>query len=229
MPIKYTYLIIDLGAIIVPFIFSFHRKIKFSSHFKPFIASNLIVSAAFIIWDILFTKSGVWNFNNNYVLGFYIVNLPVEEVLFFICIPFSSVFTYHCFKLFFNAEKFISRKTISIVLIVLMITLTFFQFHKQYTATCCTLLACLLLIIDFGLKSKWLNNFYLMYLAILLPFFIVNGILTGTGLDEPIVSYNNEENIGFRLLTIPIEDVFYGMLLLLANTLFYELFSKAKQ
>ena len=67
-----------------------------------------------------------------------------------------------------------------------------------------------------------LGRFFLTYLILIVPFFICNGILTGTGLAEPVVLYNNAENLGIRILTLPIEDIFYGMLLILLNTVIYE-------
>jgi hypothetical protein len=48
----------------------------------------------------------------------------------------------------------------------------------------------------------------------MIPFFIVNGVLTGTGLDAPIVWYNDLENTGIRYFTIPMEDVVYGWTLI---------------
>lgn len=60
------------------------------------------------------------------------------------------------------------------------------------------------------------------YLVILPFFFASNGLLTGSLLDAPIVWYNNEHNLRLRLTTIPIEDVFYGLLLILLNLALYE-------
>jgi lycopene cyclase domain-containing protein len=52
----------------------------------------------------------------------------------------------------------------------------------------------------------------------LIPFLIVNGLLTSI----PVVLYNNEENLNFRIYSIPFEDVFYGMLLIMMNVIGYE-------
>ncbi len=52
-------------------------------------------------------------------------------------------------------------------------------------------------------------------------FLSVNGILTGSGLDSPIVNYNPEEIIGFRIFTIPIEDTVYGYEMILWNLYFF--------
>ena len=51
----------------------------------------------------------------------------------------------------------------------------------------------------------------LMWLVHLLPFFTINGVLTAL----PIVWYNDNENLGIRLGTVPLEDAFYSLLLLL--------------
>jgi lycopene cyclase domain-containing protein len=67
-----------------------------------------------------------------------------------------------------------------------------------------------------------MGRFYLAYAVILIPFFIVNGILTGSFIEQEVVWYNNEENLGVRIGTVPVEDIFYGMLLILMNVVIYE-------
>ncbi len=220
---KLTYLLIDFGAFIVPFIFSFHPKIKFYKEWKAFWLANLIITILFIAWDILYTHLGVWGFNERYITGLKIFNLPIEEILFFICIPYASVFTYHCFKLFFSKINFFRFGVIHFILIALLLAIGAFNYSKIYTSVTFILLA--LLLIDCSLdRLQWLRTFFLMYAVILIPFFIVNGLLTGTGLQEPVVWYDNSENLGLRILTIPVEDFFYGMLLLLLNTYAFENF-----
>lgn len=225
MPDNLTYLLIDIGSFVVPFIFSFHPKIKFHKMWYAFWPANLIITTLFIAWDVLYTHLGVWGFNDRYILGPKLFNLPLEEILFFICIPYSSVFTYFCFKSFFPKLKTISLGLISTVLVLFLIITGFLNTAKLYTSV--TFLALALLIIDlaFFRKKEWLSVFYFMFLVILIPFFIVNGILTGTGLEEPVVWYDNSQNLKIRILTIPFEDVFYGMLLLLLNVYLFEFFT----
>jgi lycopene cyclase domain-containing protein len=62
-----------------------------------------------------------------------------------------------------------------------------------------------------------LNTFFITFLIVLIPFSIVNGILTGSFIEEPVVRYNNLENLGIRLGTIPIEDIGYAFSMLLMS------------
>jgi hypothetical protein len=57
-------------------------------------------------------------------------------------------------------------------------------------------------------------------------FLMVNGILTGTGLESPIVNYNPNEFMGIRMLTIPVEDTVYGYELILWNIFLFQWFKK---
>lgn len=224
MPANYTYLLIDLGAILVPLAFSFHKKIQLHKQWRALWSAITITALLFITWDMYYTARGVWGFNERYITGLKIHNLPIEEILFFVCIPYSSLFTYYCFQNFrLNAAFFHSSRIPVILSVALLLTAIIF-YDRLYT--CPTFIALAIVTVFTALikRAVWLADFYLMFLVILIPFFIVNGLLTGSGLSEPVVWYNDNENMRIRLLTIPLEDIFYGMLLLLVNTLFFEQF-----
>jgi len=74
-----------------------------------------------------------------------------------------------------------------------------------------------------------MGRFYLMYLVTLLPFFIVNGLLSGSFIPEEVVNYDNLQNLGIRIGTIPVEDMIYAMLMLLMNISWFEFFKKNQQ
>lgn len=224
---KSLYLLVNLFTVIVPFLFSFHPRLKFNKEFKPFFLANFIVAVIFIAWDILFTRIGVWGFNNDYLLGIYVSNLPVEEILFFICIPFACVFTYHCLNIFFKPHWSLQTESAIILTLCVILLATGFYFHeKLYTSYTFIGLSVLLLLFKYILKAEWLVKLMSIYPVLLIPFFIVNGILTGSWIEEPVVWYNDNENLGIRLLTIPLEDVFYGFELILLNVFFYEYLKK---
>ncbi|MBK8684490.1 MAG: lycopene cyclase domain-containing protein [Bacteroidetes bacterium] len=102
---SFTYLLVDLGSFLVPFIFSFHPKLKFYKEWKHLGKALLVCLLIFLPWDMYFTQKGIWGFNPDYLCGVYIYNLPLEEVLFFICIPYASLYTYHCFDVFGWRQK----------------------------------------------------------------------------------------------------------------------------
>lgn len=77
--------------------------------------SILVVGSIFIIWDVYFTKRGVWDFNRKYLIGLDIFGLPIEEILFFVCIPYACIFTYKSLKYFKKGYiKFFCSRPISI-------------------------------------------------------------------------------------------------------------------
>lgn len=227
---QYTYLAINFFTIIICFIFSFHPKIKFSRHFKAFLPASVIVAIFFIAWDVWFTAKGVWWFNDKYLMGNRLFGLPIEELLFFICIPFSCIFTYFCLDKFFKLDwKPSIEKVFVIISIICCFTLAIIFHDKIYSFVTFSTTALTLAILYFVLKVKWIGKASFIYLILMPGFLAVNGILTGTGLDSPIVNYNPKDFIGFRILTIPVEDTVYGYEMILWNLFFFYKFKKNEQ
>lgn len=229
MPEKYYYLIIDLLSLIFPLAFSFYPKANFSQKWFALWPAILIPALLFIAWDIAFTSMGIWGFNQKYVSGIYFFGLPIEEILFFLCIPYACLFTYEAVNHFQPQEVIPNNGSrITWILIFGLAVVAIQNYDRWYTVSTFALTSAFLLTLTLTLKPDFMGRFYLAYFFILIPFFIVNGILTGTGLPEPIVWYNNHENLGIRMWTIPFEDTFYGMLLILMNVTIFEYLQKRK-
>ena len=215
---SYLYLILNLSVISVPFIFSFYPKTEFWSVWKNLIPGLIIMDLLYLTWDIIFTKLDIWSFNDKYLIGYSFLNLPVEEWLFFICIPYASLFIHFSMVKLFPTWKFSPSVTkfLAGMLIIVLFILLLMNPGKLYTNVCFTLTICLLLWVILT-KLELLQTFFLSYLFILIPFFIVNGILTGSFIADPVVLYNNNHNLEFRIGTIPFEDIFYGLTLLMGT------------
>jgi len=197
----------------------------FIKWWKQVFLSITIVAAIFLIWDVIFTDLGVWGFNEQYLIGFDLINLPIEEWLFFICIPYACIFTHYAFQYFLPKVSLSQKATnvITIIFILVLFAVIISHSDKSYTFYNYSLLI-LILIYSLISQNEQLRIFYITFLIILVPFFIVNGILTGTYIENPVVWYNNEENLGIRLGTIPIEDIGYAFSMLFLNIILIEKF-----
>lgn len=222
---KHLYLILNIGAIIGPLALSFHPRSKFYKTWEATFPAIFLVGFLFVIWDIAFTKMGIWGFNPRYLSGFYLVNLPIEEVLFFITVPYACLFSYHSVKVLTSSSVFTSSVPwISGILMVLSLVVGVWFYYRLYTVVTFIALLTYTIWVAVWLRKPFVGRFYFTYLLILIPFVIMNGVLTGTGIDEEVVWYAGNQHIGLRILTIPIEDTFYGMLLIFMNVSLYEFF-----
>jgi len=214
-------------SILIPFILSFDKKVSFYRVWRSLLPSSIIVGAIYIAFDILFVKKGIWGFSPEYHSGIIILGIPVEEWLFFVLIPYSCVFIHYVFISYWPELKLNLRfvKIFSPVLILILLIIILFNFDKAYTLFNFSLLILALLWAMNG-KPDILSRYYLSFLIILIPFFIVNSILTGTFIKGEAVWYNNSENLGIRLGTVPVEDIGYAFSLILLNLLFISEFQK---
>jgi lycopene cyclase domain-containing protein len=223
---KYTYLLLMIGTILVPLILSFEKDVRYFKKWKYLFPAIALTGVFFIIWDIIFEKNGIWSFNPQFLTGSYILNLPFEEWLFFIAVPFSCTFIYEVIKVKmpnFEKPQLFSYFTIFVILISFL--LFAFNLDKLYTSLNFLFLG---LYSVYIYLSKWFKpyytKFYLAWFIGLIPFLVVNGILTGM----PVVEYNPEHNLGIRIFTIPVEDSGYFLLLFLMVVSIYEYLVKKK-
>ena len=217
-----------LLSLAYPLAQSFERRIYYYKKWNFLLTSILLMMLLFIPWDIWFTHWSVWQFNNDYICGLKLFLLPIEEWLFFIIIPFACVFIHEVLNYFFNKELEPSAYVnISLLLALILAFSSVIWSDKLYTLVCFSLTSVSLFILSIY-KPRWIGSFFRTYIISLIPFLIINGFLTGSFNETPIVSYSSNHIIGIRIMNIPIEDSIYCLLMLLIVIAVYERKSTSK-
>lgn len=222
MNAQYTYFLILICCIAGPLSLSFDKKVGFYKKWKYAFPAMLLPAIFYIIWDSWFTRIDVWNFNEQYITGIRFFSLPLEEILFFFIVPYCCVFIYECICCYFpRLQSSRSADRILCITAVILFIAGLVYRERLYTVTTFILTASGIVAIFLAgrfFKTFKSKAFLVSYCIILLPFMIINGFLTAL----PVVVYNNAENLSLRIYTIPFEDIFYGMLLVMMNIALYE-------
>lgn len=207
------YLYLNIAIISFPLIFSFEkRKIKFYTRIKPILISLLLVGIFFIGWDAFATSRGHWSFNPNYVSTIKILDLPIEEILFFVTVPYSCLFVFDSIKYFFKNKKLFSPKKWIFSIFGVLIILSAFGFYtKEYTFLAILSVGLSVLIVTaINVKIISSREYWIYILVTLVLFLIFNYLLTST----PVVQYSSRAITGFRITTIPVEDFLFNFSML---------------
>ncbi|MEO7048287.1 MAG: lycopene cyclase domain-containing protein [Ferruginibacter sp.] len=222
MNLHYTYLLILMASVAGPLALSFDKKVAFYKKWKYLFPAMIIPALFYVAWDIFFTARGVWYFNEKYITGIKIAALPLEEVLFFMLVPYCCVFIYECVRIYFPNIKNKKVSDVFLKMLAVVLLMGAIVFHHKYYSSWTFLFTSLFIIIVYVFRKYFKTfdaiSFLVSYAIILIPFLIVNGLLTAI----PVVIYNDAENLGIRIYTIPFEDVFYGLLLTMMVVCLYE-------
>jgi lycopene cyclase domain-containing protein len=220
---RYLLLLISLCLLTIPVAASFYSKTPLYKHWKYAGIGLLATVAFFVLWDELFTRLGIWHFNDHYLTGLFVGSLPLEEVLLLICVPFVCMFSY--FALNQLVEKdwlFPHQEVISSALIIILLVAGFYHKDKLYTGAAFLLLALFLAFQMLKLRPRYMGKFYTAFLLLLIPLLMAQSLLTGTFIDEPVIHYDDAQNLGIRLGTIPLEAIFFSMLLMVMPITIWE-------
>ncbi len=200
------YSILMLLSFIVPFLFSFEKQIFFIKRIKEVLLSIFIVGIPYLIWDALFTKHKIWGFSEGRVSDLKFFLLPLEEVLFFVVVPYALIFIYEVLNFYFRDRVIHLNLNYYLIIALAFLFLSIIAYPRIYTTTQMLVTALLFLFISvFKIDIIRKKNYWLFILISFIPFLVVNYFLTSI----PIVWYDNSENLSIRILTIPLEDFFY--------------------
>lgn len=217
---KWMYLFLDIGTFLCPFLLSFDKNVKYRNSWLSAFLASLVIAIPFLIWDSIFTENEFWGFNPDYISGIYIYNLPLEEVLFFILIPFACTFIYEVCKHFFkkwNMDVFNKFFFFLIPLYALFLVLS--DDYGYYTLSVVISSAIVLIWLQFNPNYRFAP---LAFVISIIPFLIVNGALTGGFTEEPVVWYSEAQKISQRIFTIPMEDILYSFTMIISNIIVFE-------
>jgi lycopene cyclase domain-containing protein len=216
---KYEYLLFNLIVIAGPVGLQFNHQIRHISQWRLKLLTNGIVLIPYIIWDILVTGEHWW-FNEVYTLDFRLLGLPIGEWFFFITAPYGCLLVWETLsdaKLLTRLRHL--RHVRTILYAALPIGVWVFSTGKEYTGL---VLFCVGLV---GLTDTLLRTELFMqlktyiYLGIVFGLIMIfNGYLTA----RPMVLYGEAYQMGYRIMTIPVEDFEYGFTLMLFNAMLYE-------
>jgi len=207
------YLLLNAIIISFPLIFSFERRwIKFYKKLKPLLISLVIVGIFFIALDVFATSRGHWSFNPNYVNNIKFLGLPLEEILFFVTVPYSCLFVYESVLHFLGDKKLFSPRKWLFTIIGILIMLSAFAFYnKEYTFLAILSVGVSVLFVSLVNGELFFSRAYWIYTILTLGLFLIfNYILTS----YPVVQYSTNAISGFRVTTVPIEDFLFNFSML---------------
>jgi lycopene cyclase domain-containing protein len=221
--VTWLYLALDLGALAGPLALSFDRRVAFYRNYPQLFAAIGAMMVVFVPWDMAFVAKRVWGFDPRYVLGPTIGNLPIEEWLFFPVVSYACVFIYECVR-YYVPDNPLERWHRPILLAIAVLGMVIALSHPSRLYTCLKVgtASLALLAILYWIRPPYLARLLLTYLISLVPFFMMNSILTGSLIEGQVVWYSPAHISGIRVGTIPIEDGYYNLMMLMMTIVVYE-------
>ena len=224
----YTYLFVLGITFIAPFLLGFHSSVNFNQQWRKILKGLLWIGLLYIPWDILKTYYGVWSFNPEMITGLYLANLPIEEVFFFVVTPFACLFSYACVQYYWPQDLSRNYTHWAKTGLILLMTLSLLVLAQHPTGWYTSSAIVVAIIMSLLAYRKLTNRSFFLgvitWMILLLPFYLCNGILTGlefwqypfwnthqVDIKDAVVLYNNAENVGIRIWSVPLEDFFYGI------------------
>jgi lycopene cyclase domain-containing protein len=213
-----TYLLIDFLIIILPLIVSFFPYLSYYKKFPYVLFSIFAGGLFFVTWDVIATMRGDWSFNPAYVMGISLAGLPLEEVLFFIVVPFSILLTYEQAAYLFKDRTVPWKQGTGYAVGVILVLVSSLFTGKNYTFIAIFSAGVVMLLLSrFCPVMMERLSFWAYLLTGFLLFILFNYFLTSL----PVVIYSPSAVSGVRFLTIPIEDFFYNFALMSVYLAFY--------
>jgi lycopene cyclase domain-containing protein len=215
------YLWLDLLIAAFPIALSFDRKVRYVRRWPAALAAAALVGVPYLAWDSIMSARGAWGFTDQFAGAFRFLSLPLGEFAFFAAVPFACLFINEVVRAYVPEKNLRIGRLPWAAAAAVCAGAAFLLRARLYTATVLAA-AALFFAVAAALAPDVLSRrrFWISILASYFPFLLANGLLTAL----PVVTYGSQAILGFRIITIPIEDFLYSFSLLGFNLLAYRLF-----
>lgn len=208
---RFSYLFHHLLTVVPVALLSFEHRIHYVDRWKAVLSALSLPALLYILWDVLFTEVGVWAFDHEKVTGFFILGLPWEEWTWFIVVPLACVFIYDNLLYYIRKDPWEGAdKWVSLMIGFGSLIAALFNMDKLYTFLAFSTAGIITLWDWYFYRPRPRTRFYMTFAVSLIPMIIFNGWLTGMFSGSPLVSYDPESFMGWRVFTMPLEDIFFG-------------------
>lgn len=221
----YYFLLLNLFLILIPLFLAIDRKVYDFGNIKSSILPALVTTIIFSEIDIFFAGLKIITFNPKFLLGVFYRQLPLEEYLFIFAFSFAGLSIYNYLNAKYPKQELQKYSlAISNLMLGICIAMLFFAYNKWYTAFTFSVLAVIVVGIEYINQLRFMYRFYRAFVVCLIPFYICYGLICNL----PIIQYKAAENVGYSLAKIPFENHFLFMSMLLLGVYILEFLKNRK-
>lgn len=213
------YLLFDLLILAGPLALSLMPRHDFRARARSIAIATLAVAVPFVFWDSAVAGSHWW-FDARYTVGLELFGLPIEEVLFFVAVPYACAFSWETLLSGGKARATLSSWVYAVPVLSLVAGLALLvgggPGYTGLTLVALGLAGALDHILGTGLLR--MRRYYAFAGLVTLFTGVFNSYLTW----RPVVHYGEVHQLGIRVGTIPIEDFGYGLALCTATVTVFQ-------
>lgn len=222
---KYTFLLLALGLLVLPLVFNFHKNIFKNGNFKAALGASLISAIIFSTLAVVLQLLGVLIYSTDRTIGVLFKDIPIEQYLLNFSFSLVGVSLYQYLNISFPKND-LQRYSLAIsnLLLGLCIAFLFFGYSKWYTLLTFSTLLLVLFLIEYVGKLRFMYKAYRAFMVMLIPFYLVYGVLFWNG----ILKVSQNGLFGLYIAKIPLENHFIALSTLLVSVYMFEFF-RSKQ
>lgn len=223
---KFTFLLLTLGLLVLPLIFHFDKKIFKDGNFKAALGASLISAIIFSTISVVLQLLGIVTFDAGNTVGVVFKEIPLEQYLLNFSFSFTVISLFQYLNVRFpgnDLQKY--SLALSNLLLGLCVAFLFFGYPKWYTLSTFILLLVLLFLIEYVGKLRFMYRAYRAFLVMLIPFYLVYGFIFW----NELILVAKSQLTGMYVAKIPIENHFIALSTVLVSIYMFEFFKSKRK